>query len=110
MVADACLRNQGDEICRSRDDDKSLVALVDKQDVDHQQGNSQQQLDAFVDKQPSETVGLLVHILLHQMAVEGAQDHLEVGACNHPVVPPRLVGTETKQYAVQDDADQQEDR
>ena len=108
MVVDESLGDQSDQIGRRRDDDKSLAVFLDEDDVEHHGCYGEHHLDAFVDQEPRELVGVLVHVLLHQVAIEGAQDHLEVGAHNHPLVPPFLFGKETEQDAIQDDADEQE--
>ena len=110
MVVNTGLRDQCDEVGRSRDDDKCPAAFLDKDDVKHKDGHGEYQLDAFVDQQPCQLVGMGVHVFLHQVAIEGTQNHEEVGSCDHPVVPPWFVGAEAEQHAVHDEADEQEDR
>ena len=110
MVVDSRLCDQTDEIGRSHNGDKCSATFTHEDDVECQQGNGKQQLDAFVNQQPCEPIGLFVHVFLHQVAEESTQNHEEIGGHNHPVVPPGLVGTKTEQNAVRNEANQQEDR
>ena len=108
MVVNEGLGHQRDKVGCGGDDDKSLAVLLDEDDVKDEDSHREHQFDAFVDQKPGEFVGVGVQVFLHQMAIEGAQNHEEVGTCDHPIVPPWLVGEETEQDAIQDDADEQE--
>ena len=109
MSIDACLRDQGDKVSRSHDDDKCLTAFLDKHEVKPDGNQGEHDFDAFIDIVPRHFARAFLGVRFNQMTVEGTQNHEEVGTCDHPVAPPRLVGKATEQNTVDDEAEQQKD-
>lgn len=100
--------DEADEVGDGGDQDEGSGTLFHEGDIEDQHEDGEGHLDAFIDIKPSLFGNLCIEVFLHQRAVEGTENHVEVGCHDHPVIPPLVMAEETKQDADDDEVGNQE--
>ena len=90
------LHYEAEEVGDGGDDHEGLGTLLDQRDVEYQHDDGEGHLDTFIEIVPGQFGDLGVEVLFHQGAVKSPEDHVKVGRCDHPIVPPFFLAEEAQ--------------